>query len=46
MEAEKGELVGLRQAVEQEKSGLKDELLRVEQEKMDLDNEKTGIYLF
>lgn len=43
MEADKGQLFGEKQAVEQEKTGLREELVRVEQEKLDLDSEKSGI---
>ncbi len=42
LEAEKGHLLGEKQAVDQERTGLREELVRVEQEKMDLDNEKAG----
>ena len=33
---------GEKSALEQEKSGIREELVRVEQEKMDLDTEKHG----
>ena len=42
LEAEKDELYQRKGAVELEKFGLREELVRVEQEKMDLDNEKSG----
>ena len=43
MEAEKSSILGLKQAVEQEKTGLREELVRVEQEKLDIDTEKAGM---
>lgn len=46
MEAERNSLWGEKQAVEQEKSGLREELVRVEQEKMELDTEKHGKLCF
>ena len=42
MENEKAVVYGEKQALEQERSGIREELVRVEQEKMDLDTEKAG----
>jgi hypothetical protein len=44
LEAEKDELYQRKGAVELEKFGLREELVRVEQEKMDLDSEKAGTW--
>ena len=42
LEAEKSSLSGEKAALEQEKAGIRDDLVRAEQEKMDLDTEKHG----
>ena len=45
VEAQNGAILGDKMAVEQEKTGLREELVRVEQEKLDVENEKQGQYL-
>ena len=42
MEAEHAALHGEKQSIEQQKLVLKEELIRTEQEKLDIDNEKSG----
>lgn len=43
MEAEKNSIASEREVVEQEKRGLRDDLIRVQQEKIDVETEKAGI---
>ena len=45
MEQERAALAGEKQALLQEKYGLREDLVRVEQEKMDLDTEKKGKFI-
>lgn len=44
MEAEKNAIASEREVVEQEKRGLRDDLIRVQQEKIDVETEKAGTF--